>query len=142
MVNALSLYKMGNIQGSSRQRHKKFRPEIMHGVVQLLLDKKSKVELIVQPGRRSNIHATWLQGKDLASSMYPRRDVCRACGYKKRKNGKRTKKKTCDCCAKCEIFLWKECLQGFPTKSKVWKLLTETRIFLVFLRIWEFHEMF
>ena len=134
-VNTLSLYKMENIQGSSRQIHKKFQLEIVHGLVQPLLHKKSKSELIVQPGRRPNIHATRLQGKHFSSSMYPWRGVCRACRYKKRKNGKQTKKKTCNYCAKCEIFLCKVCFEGFHTKRFVWKLLTETRIFLVFLRI-------
>ena len=136
-VNTLYLYKMENIQGSSRQIHKKFQLEIVHGLVQPLLHKKSKSELIVQPGRRPNIHATRLQGKHFSSSMYPWRGVCRACRYKKRKNGKQTKKKTCNYCAKCEIFLCKVCFEGFHTKSKVWKLLTETRIFLVFLRIFQ-----
>ena len=92
-VNAFSLYKMGNIQGSSRQIHQKCRLEIVHGLVQPLLNKKSKGELVVAPGRRPNIHATRLQGKHFASSMYPRRGVCRACGYKKRKNGKQIKKR-------------------------------------------------
>ena len=107
---------MGIIQGSSRQIHKKFRLEILHELVLPLLDKKNRGELILHPGRRPNIHATRLQGNHFASSMYPRRGVCRACGYKKRKNGKQTKKKTCDCCAKWGIFLCKNVLEVFTPR--------------------------
>ena len=60
---------------------------------QSLLDKKSKSELIVQTGRRLSIHATGLQEKHFTSSMYPRRGACKGSGYKKRRNGKKTKKR-------------------------------------------------
>ena len=37
--------KTGNIQGGSRKIHKKFRLEVVHGLVQPLLDEKRTGEL-------------------------------------------------------------------------------------------------
>ena len=106
--------------------------QIVHGLVQPLLDKKSKGKLIAQHGRRPNIRATRLQEKHFVSSMYPRRGVCRAWGYKKRKNGKLTKKKTCNYCWKCEIFLCKDVLKVSTPRVRSENHWLTLDIFIIF----------
>ena len=64
-----------NIQEYSRQIHKNFRHDLVHGFFQSLLDKKANGELVVQHRKTPNLHATQLQGKLFPSRMYQRRGV-------------------------------------------------------------------
>ena len=73
-------------------------------------DQEEEDQTPMQPDYKENIsHPTCIQNGVFVEPV----------GTKREKNGKQTKKKTCKYCAKCEIFLCKECFEGFNTKSKV-----------------------
>ena len=98
------------------QSHKKYREELIHELVQPLLDRKVDENVYPVTGPRPiAINDNRLQGKHFPESKHPQRKTCTLCGYKK-KNGKQIKKKTSNFCVKCEKFICKGSFEKYHTQ--------------------------
>ena len=118
VINAMILYHLNYPEKEAKyQSHKKFRLELVHQLVQPLLDVKAERNVYGTPGRCPDVNAARLQGKHFPESKHPDRKCCVVCGYKKKRNGKVAYTKTSNYCAKCEKFLCKNCFAGYHTKS-------------------------
>ena len=93
---------------------------LIHEMVQVLLDARANPDDVANAernGRQSGNASSRLRGKHFPKSVYPKKSVCSACGYKS-VNGKKTRKQTTDFCVKCNKYICKACVEDYHTKSQ------------------------
>ena len=121
IINAMVLYFSANPAFSKkRQAHKLFRIQLVHELVQPLLDKRTdpNEDQSPTPGRKSNLDDIRLKGKHFSETRHPKRGRCSVCAYKKGQNNRYKDTKTSNFCPKCQKFICKGCFEAFHTKSK------------------------
>ena len=123
VINAYILFCHFNPEFSKRNRsHYRFRELLIHELVQPLLNDRADPNNVAQQenrGRPNDIDSTRLRGKHFAISRFPVRRTCTSCGYQKNEHNKQTRKKTCNYCEKCKLFICKQCFTKFHTKSRM-----------------------
>lgn len=123
IVNAMVLHFNANPEfAKKRQAHKLFRIQLVHELVQPLLNSRDDPNIdnhSPSVGRRANLDESRLKGKHFPESRYPKRRRCSVCGYTKGPDGKYKDTKTSNYCPKCQKFVCKKCFEIFHTQSKV-----------------------
>ena len=118
VINSYIVYRALNpeINGKKANRsHRLYRFALIHEMVQVLLDARANPDDVANAernGRQSGNASSRLRGKHFPKSVYPKKSVCSACGYKS-VNGKKTRKQTTDFCVKCNrsINICKACFE-------------------------------
>ena len=93
-------------------------------MVQILLDARADPNdgaNVERNGRASTSDSLRLSGKQFPKSVYQKKSVCSACGYKTL-NGKKTRKqttKTTNFCVKCNKYICKKWFEDYHTRSQL-----------------------
>ena len=118
VINAMVIHFHNNPDNSKKyQAHKKFRLELIHSMVQPLLNRRSSE--IVWRSNSLNAVESRLIGKHFPVSKYPQKKCCTVCGFKKNATGKKSFKKTTQYCEKCQKFICKDFFSIYHTKSAI-----------------------
>ena len=120
IINAMVLYFSTNPAFSkNRQAHKLFRTQLVHELVQPLLDKRTdpNEDQSPTPGRKRNLDDIRLKGKHFSETPHPKWGRCSVCAYKKGKNNRYKDTKTSNFCPKCQNSFAKAVLKHFTPKA-------------------------
>ena len=118
VINSMVIFLKNSEFAVKYQSHKLYRVQLIHQIVQPLLDFKASGEISYYcAGRRSaKMNEVHLVGKHYPESKHPSKKCCVLCGYKK-KDGKYARKKTSNYSVKCDKFLCKDRFELYRNES-------------------------
>lgn len=118
IINAMIVYiNLYPEKKEERLSHKKYRLELVHQLVQPLLDSYADPSVGGTSGR-TPVSSVRLKGKHFATSKLPRKR-CSVCAYKKTAGGKYRQTKTVNFCEKCQKYVCRVCFEDFHTRSSL-----------------------